>query len=571
LTLAVQPFEITVVDRILGKAGVKQMANLYLNQQNILQKQAADLSQELDVVKERLVETQRPVISNLITRGQYKEFRNPYLIENLFREGRENSTLRHCVDVITDGLTKEGMDIDPQFKYRCMDCNRFFNKEIESCENCGSTNLMKPDLDEKKPFEDWFKNMNFNNQSLEKLTHIWAEDVEITDEVYIVYIYNYEMNEMLGSLDLSLLEVIRGNPGVFELIFDETGMPGEGPHRKFFCPIHRTTTGDEATLCPNCKNEGHENPLVQAWFRSWNSTNYPTETPRQQVIRGEWNYYAPWEVFHTSKYSPSMAYGFPLPITLWKELRLLDHMLEYMLFFYVEGRYPRGVLAIVSDNPKDVYNKAAEWKEKHKEDPQYVPTVAVSSSSGRGKVEWIPLADSVKEMEWRDVREEVNNRIAAAYRLSKSYMNDPDAGAGLGNQSLDIALTQEGMDMGQRLFNEEIYPDIIHHIAADLSDLDLTERWACVLNKNKTSDTRRQIQLLNEYADFAQKMSGLGFKVTFDSEALPPDCPFTISDEPDEGLDFMDPNMWGPDSRTPGPEVPEEAGDESQASEEEIL
>lgn len=81
------------------------------------------------------------------------------------------------------------------------------------------------------------------------------------------------------------------------------------------------------------------------------------------------------------------------------------------------------------------------WKgvdEKLERDPHYIPKIAVESQQGRGGVNWVKFMDTLEEMQYISVRDEMRTRIAAFYGVSNVFMMDTGKSGGLNNEGLQI-------------------------------------------------------------------------------------------------------------------------------------
>ena len=66
--------------------------------------------------------------------------------------------------------------------------------------------------------------------------------------------------------------------------------------------------------------------------------------------------------------------------------------------------------------------------------------------------------DSIKEMDYIQVKEDLRDRIAAFYGVSKIFMADNSASGGLNNEGMQILVTNRAVEMAQTIWNNYVFP-----------------------------------------------------------------------------------------------------------------
>ena len=92
-------------------------------------------------------------------------------------------------------------------------------------------------------------------------------------------------------------------------------------------------------------------------------------------------------------------------------------------------------------------------KEKMEADPHFIPVMGVEGEGGKGAVEWIKFMDSLKEMDYISVKDDLRDRISAFYGVSKVFMADSTASGGLNNEGMQILVTNRAVQMAQTVYN----------------------------------------------------------------------------------------------------------------------
>ena len=189
----------------------------------------------------------------------------------------------------------------------------------------------------------------------------------------------------------------------------------------------------------------------------------------------------------------------------------LTAMDNFMYLSYQKRRMPRGVLAITTDN---IQSTASFWKgaeEKMERDPHYIPKVGIESATGRGRVEFVRFMDTLDEMQYGQVRDELRMRIAAFYGVSNIFMMDSGKGGGLNNEGLQILVTNRAVEFGQKLYSRDIFPRLFAEMG--VSD------WEMTLYPNEEEDEVTRLRRDEQEVNIAQRMAQLGFQPELTEDA----------------------------------------------------
>ena len=116
----------------------------------------------------------------------------------------------------------------------------------------------------------------------------------------------------------------------------------------------------------------------------------------------------------------------------------LTAMDNYMYTAYQKRRSPKGIISVTTDNLESMKSFWKTVDEKMERDPHYIPKVGIESQTGRGGVNWIKFMDTLEEMQYIAVRDELRNRIAAFYGVSQIFMIDNGKSGGLNNEGMQI-------------------------------------------------------------------------------------------------------------------------------------
>lgn len=424
--------------------------------------------------------------------------------EQIYELAKYSDIIANVTFALKQEMFRNGYDLEPKFNKACADCGKEYENNQEKCD-CGSANLREPNDEQKKKLESFFKKINRNRQTLNDVLEQVEDDLNIIDDAFILMVKKYTYTPDGDILTGEIQEVIRGNPKIFRLIADNTGIPGFNDQGKMAktCPLHRTvlTFDEETTRCPKCGKI-----LYQALYESWGPLN-------QKM------YYLEGEVVHVSKYNPSLLYGWPPIMTVWQKILSLLEMDRTILMWYIHNRPPKGVGFINTANVESFWKAWNKALEEYKMNPNSVPLVAFEGGqNGRKMAEFIDIMATPKEMEFIEMRNEFRKTVGAVFGVMPLFQADVTASGGLNNEGLQITVTNRAVSRGQRIYNDKIFPKL-------LQEFGITD-WMLKLNPNEEQDEMAPITRLQAKANVAATMKTMGFEVTYDPE----EEEFTYSD-----------------------------------------
>ncbi len=416
-------------------------------------------------------------------------------IPALYATVQESIILRTTINTLCQEIFRRGYYIQKKFHKKCKNCDEEYQHDtVETCSICGMDEFDSPNADEVLYLRYLLQQKNSMDQSFMDVMREVEWDLDIVDDAFIVLVKDYYLDKESGEIRFyRVREMLRGDPTFFRIVADKKGVRGG---RYLICPIHRGRTyphGQGNDTCEDCKL-----PLQDVHFVNTAGS-------------GKTQYYIDGEVMHISKYNPSKLYGRSPVATMWRQATTLAAMDNYMYLAYQKRRIPRGVLAISTDN---IQSTAAFWKgaeEKMERDPHYIPKVGVESQSGRGRVEFVRFMDTLDEMQYAQVRDELRMRIAAFYGVSNIFMMDAGKGGGLNNEGMQILVTNRAVEFGQKLYARELFPRFLEQL--NIND------WELTLYPNEEEDDVTRLRRDEMEVNIAQRMQALGFQAELTEDA----------------------------------------------------
>jgi hypothetical protein len=382
-------------------------------------------------------------------------------------------------------MFRRGFYWEKRFTVKCTACDEEYQQEMEACKECGGT-VRKPDPDELTYAKWLLKQENSMEQSFHHLLHEVENDLNIIDDAFLILVKEYFIDPETKEVQFyRVKEMVRGDPIFMRIVADKRGVRG-GRYKT--CLIHReqVKTHAEDDTCEVCGSDLQDVHYVN------------------MAGSGKTQYFVEGEVLHVSKYNPSKLYGRSPVNTMWRQAMTLTAMDNYIYTAYQKRRIPKGVISVTTDNLESM---KAFWKatdEKLERDPHYIPRVGIESQSGRGGVNWIKFMDTLEEMQYIAVRDEIRNRIAAFYGVSSIFMVDNGKSGGLNNEGLQILVTNRAVEFGQKVYTEVLFPRLLRQM--NIHD------WKLTLYPNEEEDEITRLRRDEQELNVAQRMAQLGFQ-----------------------------------------------------------
>ncbi len=416
-------------------------------------------------------------------------------IPALYATVQESIILRTTINTLCQEIFRRGYYWEKKFHKKCTNCEEEYQHDtVSECRICGNEEFESPDADQIL-YPRWLmKQRNSMDQSFMEVMKEIEWDLNIVDDAFLLLIKEYFIDPQSGEIEFyRVKELVRGDPTFMRIVADKAGKRGG---RYLLCPIHRDKTyphNGDYKKCDVCSL-----PLQDVHYINTAGS-------------GKTQYYIDGEVLHLSKFNPSKLYGRSPVASMWRQAQSLTAMDNYIYLAYQKRRIPRGVLAITTDN---IQSTASFWKgaeEKMERDPHYIPKVGVESSSGRGKVEFVRFMDSLDEMQYAQVRDEIRMRIAAFYGVSNVFMMDAGKSGGLNNEGMQILVTNRAVESGQKLYSRELFPRLLDQMGV--------HHWSLTLYPNEEEDEITRLRRDEQEVNIAQRMQQLGFQPELTEDA----------------------------------------------------
>ena len=402
----------------------------------------------------------------------------------------QNSVIvRTCITQLKQEVFRRGYVWEKAYEARCNNCGKEHQRPVSECSRCGSEDLRTPDVKQLEYAEKFLEGyVNSSEQLFIDVLKELEDDLNIMDDAYIVFVKEYYIDGN-GKIRMHRIkEIFRGDPVTMHIYADEEGTRGT---KGFTCIHHRDTIVKEPH--ENCEVCGDALYPVHYVNRA--------KDKDQHFIKGE--------VLHFSKYSPSRLYGLSPVLTLYNHIMTLIAMENYVNASYTKSRMPRGLLAVQTRNMESMMSFWRGVKERMEQDPHYIPVMGVEGE-GKGSIEWIKFMDSLKEMDYISVKDDLRDRISAFFGVSKIFMADSTASGGLNNEGMQILVTNRAVQMAQNVYNEYVFPFLT-------TQFGITD-WNLKLPPSEEEDEIAKLRQREIEVNIAASTKNLGFEVDMDED-----------------------------------------------------
>ena len=130
--------------------------------------------------------------------------------------------------------------------------------------------------------------------------------------------------------------------------------------------------------------------------------------------------------------------------------------------------------------------------------------------------------DSLKEMDYVSVKDDLRDRISGFYGVSKVFMSDNSASGGLNNEGMQILVTNRAVEMAQTIWNNYVLPFVTKQFG-------VTD-WELKLPPSEEEDEIAKLRKREIEVNNASSIKNLGFEIDMDDEGR-----FKYRKQPPEG------------------------------------
>ena len=364
--------------------------------------------------------------------------------------------------------------------------------------------VANPDASQIKRLSKFMKDCNLFDQGLEEVLRQFHWDLNTVDDAFLYFAKEYQdMGD--GKLNSRVTEIRRINPALIEYDLDETGLP---KNSHFFCPIHRSAISESPEECSEDDCEQEKQPAMYRY-----------------LYRTEVHYFLDTEVVHLSKFNPTETYGWSPVLTIFEKALTLIGMDRNLYRYFFERKMPASMVMVTTDDPESLKREREAIAAKVRQDPNYIPMVAVSSRTNRGRVDMVRMFHTLQEMDYLPVRAEIRERVSAIYGVSPVFQGAPDSFGGLSQQTTQLTVMSRVVERDQRQIMEKVFTAILDNFG--VTDYDL------VLPNPEEKAEATRISHAQQRTSIASQLVQLGFDIELKDDKVDlMDIDFIVSGEP---------------------------------------
>jgi len=404
-----------------------------------------------------------------------------------------SGTYRTIMNALRQEVFRKGFVVEQCFDSKCTGCGATYEYVEETCEFCGN-DCYTPPTNLREDLEKWIEKAN-DTQSLKQVMEMLEENFNIFDNAYLVLDKTYGINGKTGEIvTAEITGLYSGDPIHMRKIINAEGYPGfQRNTPTFVCPVHRDQISH--TLGQRCQTCNAM--MYRAYYAQVSFTAAMEAKPLTYFIEGE--------VIHRTKFTPTIGYGIPPALTLFKKINTLIQEDDYLMRMFSEKKPPKGALFIKTQNKESVY---ASWKtmvEKATSNPQMIfPMTIPAGDDSKGKfAEYIDFMRSLNELEFTQHRDEFRKAIGSFFGVAPLFLGDTSASGGLNNERLQIVVTNRSIEQSQEGHNW-ILKQFVNELGID--------SWTIALVPSEDRDEMNDLMIEQQKLQNAQLFKSLGYR-----------------------------------------------------------
>ncbi len=386
-------------------------------------------------------------------------------IPALYAASYECMVLRSILNHLCVETFRKGWAWKPKFVVKSIDTDQEFGQQYESDPETGGE-MRKADRSQIEYADMVFRSTNEMGQTFIDVLRELEMDLNIVDDAYLVVTKEYFIDpKTKAATFFRIKEISRADPIFMRILSDKRGVRGGNQYTSLVDRSFRTS--DPNDKCPTTGMN-----VVPIHYMNLAGV-------------GNGQCYTEGEIIHLSKWSPSKLYGRSPVATMWRQVNTLIAMDNYVYSAYQKRRMPRGIMVIKSSNMETVERTARNIQEHLERDPNYVPTIGVETESGRGGIEYVRMMDTLEELQYIPIKDDIRQRISAFYGVSNVFMNDV-TGGGLNNEGMQIVVSNRSVSFSQSIYNRLLFPALLEAFG-------ITE-WEITLTPHEEEDEIMQLR-----------------------------------------------------------------------------
>ena len=438
------------------------------------------------------------------------------LVQDLFTIAMTVEEIRGPINHIIGEVFRRGIQWKPKFAAKCEACQIEFQDYLQVCSSCKGE-VKEPDFSQRTSLEKFMSDSNIFDQSLEEILRQFWFDVNAIDIGWL-YISKEYIEDGPVDVRSKPLEMRRIHPSLIEYDLDTHGLP---KNSHWVCFIHREQIYTEAGECDDC-----DRTLVPTMYKMYRYGGQANSTQANSLASEGQNvtFLLDSEIIACRKFYTDELYGWSPIMTILDKALTLVGMDKNLYRYFWERNMPASMIMVFTDDPESMRREREHIAARMRQDPNYIPMVAVSTRQNRGRVEMVRLFHTLQEMDYLPVRNEIRERIASLWGVTPAWQGSPEAYGGLSSNTQQLAVMSRVVEHDQRLLEQKVFPNILE--AFGVTD------WVFELPSPEEKAEATKISFAQQRASVANMLFQMGFDVKSRSSGVSvDDIDFLISGE----------------------------------------
>ena len=405
----------------------------------------------------------------------------------------ESDLMQSIIGAITNEAFRNEWKYNPRFESKCLKCNQEISFEATECPNCKSTNIVKPDPQQKMGLQKFLDGeVNANKQTLQEVLKQLETDHLILDNSFLQATKNYLFDDQGNIVGGKIVELIRIRPEYVDIMADEKGRRGytEAGEKARFCVEHRENLiTSNVERCPLCGKQ-----LLPAWYALGRLLG-------ESSVR----YYAENEILHSMEFNPNLVLAPPIMFSVWRKVEMLINLDEYNRNVFGGDRTPNKFVIFNNTSPSTI-QRIKDWVEDQvtKNPKAFIPLGLEGNGQRDTNAQILNLTDPALLENAIELVIEARKQVGSVYGVSPVFLADVSTSGGLNNEGLQVTVTNRATERTQAVHNK-----ILAWITKQFGVTD----WVVELNPSEERDEAAEAQLELMKAQRAQAMTSMGFQV----------------------------------------------------------
>ncbi len=175
--------------------------------------------------------------------------------EGLYKEADENWVVQAPVQFLIAEAMRVGGGLQFRYKSRCEKCGMEYQKEVDTCEICGSTDIVKPNPMQMRVARNLTRKPNGNGETWNQILYSLFYHDAVADIYYTSIAYEHKEDEQGNPRSFIPREIYVEDPRWIRTVYDERLRLGDAP---YICKHHYdpededSPQSDTPANCPIC-------------------------------------------------------------------------------------------------------------------------------------------------------------------------------------------------------------------------------------------------------------------------------------------------------------------------------